>query len=451
MESSTQAAERTGIQAGGGAALGAAMTAEQAPLGKLNVYREMMSDDTIALGMSIVKAPIIAAGFSFEEDDDAPAGAKEFITEQFTPLIDNYKRAAVDGGFKFGSAAFEKVFRAATFEGRPVITLAKLKALLPDITYININRDSGHFEGFKQTKTTGEIAIVPIEASLLYTHDREGDNHYGRPLLENSRRAWHQFRLAQEGACRYDRKVAGTYPVVHFPPGSTPMPDGSKTPNIELAQAMGRAMTSGKSIAVENRFAETVGRDMSDKERRQWIIELLSDGTPKQDSFKSRLEYLDKCKLRGLNVPERAAIEGQHGTKADAETHTDIILATGEQVQKQIFEVLNWHAVNQLLALNYGEEARGTVRIVPSPIVDRDRAVLEEILERVLGAPGGLEFLRGNFDVLAMFERLGIHPLPEGEREDSDDDIPPPNSAGRGNEVSAADAGAIDDQMAAGA
>lgn len=429
----TNTSELTGAQAGGGAILEPILPWTEAPAGKLNTYREMLGDDTIALGLAMIKAPILAASWSWGESDDAPPDARAFIEDQLTPHLQHYKRAALHGGLVFGWQPFEKVFQAMPWTppaedsgvrraSRVLVGLRKIKPLLQDITKILVDKSTGTFAGFDQKGQGADGVTVPLSQSLLFTHDREGDNHHGRPRLENSRKAWHEYNQTARAANRYDLKVAGAYVVVHFPPGKT-IVNGQERDNLDIAKELAKGVEASKPICIENKFAQVTGghmRDLPEKERRQWLIEILGDATPRQDSFKGRLEYQDKKKLRGLFVPERAATEGEHGTKAEAEVHTDIILSTGELLYEQLLEVINWHVVDQLLALNFGEEARGTVYVEPAPLVDRDLAVFKQALTTMLGSQAGFEWVRDNLDLVAIVERLNLPLLPEDQRAESD-------------------------------
>lgn len=433
-ETEPSSPEITGPQTGGGAALGVTMSGHEAPRGKLNTYRQMLTDDTIALGMAIVKAPIVAAGYSFACEDDAPEGAHEFIDTQISPIVKPYKGAALRA-LSYGWAPWEKVFGISVEGGVMRVVLSKLKPLLHDITKIGTDRDTGQFAGFRQSGQQGEDVTVPLESSLLFTHDREGDNHYGRPRLENSRLAWHQYRETAAGAARYDRKIAGAWVVVHYPKGNT-RTDKGDTPNFEVAKELAAGIEASKPIVIQNEWAKSTGRE--DKvDATQWKIEVLSDSSSKQSSFGERLNYLDKKKLRGLFVPERAAMEGTGGTKADAESHADIIIATAEDLYGDMLETLQKHVIDQLLELNFGKEARGTVKIEPTPMIDRDRDILVEAFRALLSSPGGFEYLSGNSDLIALLESLGVPLLAEGDREDQPG-LPGQTGPGEGSTADAA-------------
>jgi len=118
--------------------------------------------------------------------------------------------------------------------------------------------------------------------------------------------------------------------------------------------------------------------------------------------------------LRGYLVPERAGIEGQFGTKAEAEAHTDIVLFEGQWTLDDLIRHLNWYIVDQLLALNYGEAARGTVWIEAEPIIDEQAGLLRELVKSVISSDT-IDIFQTWTDVDQILDQLGIPRRPEGE------------------------------------
>ncbi len=365
---------------------------EQAPAGTLETYRQMLGDPTIALVRAVTMSPIVAGTWSFVAQEGAPDEWVEFIEGQLESMRSHIVTAAIRY-LDFGWAGFEKVF---DFRDGKII-LRKLKPLLHDITNIRIEKDTGQFAGFKQHDASGQKIELPVEKSLLFTNDREGDNYYGRARLENLRETWSWWRQANNGAARYDRKIAGVMPVVHYPPGKSTDKSGVQRDNYEIASLLLGSIAAGKGIAAPNDYQKAL--DESDgPERRQWIIELLEDKGGRQPTFSDRLRYLDSQKFRGYLRPERSALEGQSGTKAEAETHGDLGLTDGELIHHDIVRTLNWHVIDQLLVLNFGEVARGAVHIVPAPLRDSTTAMAAELIKEWAKSPDGREDLRLHLD-----------------------------------------------------
>ena len=367
------------------------------PAGTYQTYRSMLMDPTIALARAVVMSPLVCNTWSVKSTDGTPEDRVSFIEDMIDPMTRHFVRAMLRS-LDYGWAGFEKVFEVSN--GR--WTLKRLKPLLHDITQINID-SNGKFQGFKQSSTD-----LPREKALLFTYDREGDNHYGRPRLENIRETWSWWKQANEGAARYDRKIAGVMPVIHYPPGKSIDKSGIERDNYEIGKGVLDSIAAGHGIAVPNRKAME-----DDSDGKEWSIELMEDKGGRQPSFIERLRYLDSLKFRGYLRPERSALEGQFGTKAEAQTHGDLGLLDGEQLQSDLAETINWHVVDQLLVLNFGEDARGSVYFEPNPIQDESRTLAREVIKGMTATPDGREFLRVYLDFEQISEMTTLPTLPD--------------------------------------
>ena len=389
-------------------------------------YRQMRSHPTIALARAVVSGPIVSSEWSYDSEDDAPEAWVDFIREQIDPmrrmLVNNHLRAVLDYGYQ----PYEKVFelrKPQSMAGPSRWMIRRCKPLLHDITSVLINKETGRFEGFKQGDTT-----VPLEKSLLYSHDGEAGNYYGRPRMENARKAWSNWNDANEAAGRYDNKISGVILVLHYPTGSSLDQNGNKTDNSELAKLVLNKLGGGNAVAVPNEYsAATAARDMGKTEFKSWQLDIIEDSGNRQSGFVERLSYLDKQMMRAFHRPERAALEGTHGTLAEAGAHGDIGLTDGDELHQEIAENINWHLVDQLLVLNFGEDARGAVFIKPAPIVDQLKQIAIKIIENFSAAPDGREDLKLLLELDQIMDLAGL-PRSESNMDDlreQDDDKPP--------------------------
>ncbi len=395
-------------------------------------YRKMLADPTIALARMVVRAPIEAGQWSFEARDDAPPGAVEFVQEVYEsmrPQLVGEMLRALD----FGWQGFEKIFEVKpwnppkppparqpdanpqsqdvndTLTPAPRIPgglrmFVRHKSLLPELTEILLNKDTGTFEGLRQGKVE-----LGADKCLVYTHDGEGDNRYGRSRLENLREVWSWWRECNDGAHRYDRKIAGVFPHVQYPMGTGRDASGAERPNYELALRLAENIAAGRPIVTPKLAAAFVNEeDINDPKAQAWVVSLLEDRGSRQPGFIERLKYLDSLKLRGYLRPERVALEGQHGTLAEAGEHGDLAITDGELLHADMARVINWHGVDQLLVLNYGEQARGSVYISPAPLRDTKRGLLMDLVKALMASPTGVELMLDWLDWDALFDLLGL-------------------------------------------
>ena len=366
-----------------------------------DTYRAMRKHPTIALARALTVAPIVAGQWSTKAMPGASNDAVELIEINLFPLRSQIMEQALLSGIDFGWQAWEKVFILK--DNR--IRLKKLKPLLPDITDILVVPATGAFAGFIQRFNTK----LELSQSLLIPWRAEGTNWYGEPLLENTRVPYNSWFEVDSGAARYDKKVAGAHFLVRYPPGST-IVEGIEKDNFMIAKDLLGALESSGSVTIPALPIKYVER-LNEQTGSSWQIELLSDKSPKQPSFINRLEYLDKLIVRSLLWPERALLEGKFGTKAEASIHAGAAITNMELMDEFVTRHINWHLVDQLLALNFGEKARGTVQLQSSPILDEKQQFLREIFLAVFKDPVGFAEMVEHLDFEALFDRLGIPAL----------------------------------------
>jgi hypothetical protein len=380
-------------------------------------YRKMRKHPTIALARALSIAPIVAADWSVEKrDDDTPDGWVDFISNQLLPIREPLVDSAMEGGTDFGWQPWEKVFDT---DSDGLIVLRKLKPLLQDITEILVDRVTGAFEGFRQREAGGfgQAVTLPLENSLLIPFRVEGTDWYGEPLLENARNAWNDWHASNKGARKYDEKVAGSHFVVYYPLGQTEDGTGTLVDNCTLARRILDSLEASGSIAMPATVAAHV-EDLAG-DNPAWRIEILADGSARQYSFGARLDYLDAQMARAMLIPERSVLQGQHGTQAEAGEHIDLALTHADLTHRHITRMVNWHVVDQLLSINYGQDARGAVRLVAAPIRDAKLSFLREVYVAFLANPSGFLEEYGLVDSEALKGALGIPIAVDNEGDDT--------------------------------
>jgi len=341
-------------------------------------------------------APVLASEWTVESDDDAPDEWKTLIEKTFFPLRDEFLASALYyGDVDFGYQCFEKVIEPK--DG--YLKLVRLKPLLHDITEICI----GHQGGFIGVRQLGKD--LGLANSVHVGFRIEGSYLYGIPLLENARQAYNWWVDCNEGARRYDRKIAGAHIVVEYPLGSSIDRNGHEVENAVLARTVLDNLEAAGGVAVPRDMAAFM--QQLNLESPGWKIWILDAGASQQASFIGRLEYLDKQLCRCLHIPERAMMEGQHGTLAEAEAHSDVIFTIQDIEHRRVTDELNRQAVDQMLSLNFGKEAVGKVRLKACPIVDEKKSFFKQIYQQILASPAGQKELQ-SLDAASLREQLGL-------------------------------------------
>lgn len=372
---------------------------ERATKASYETYRTMRKHPTIALARKLTIAPILSSSWSYEFKDNGTEEMAAFIKKQLEPLREHLIRTAILGQIDFGWQCFEKIL--GYDEETKQIVLKKLKPLLQDITQILIDEDTGAYIGVEQYNN---IKLTAQE-TLLISADVEGTQWYGQPLLENARQIYNEWIDANEGASRYDRKLAGSHWVVYYPLGSSEV-DGEDKDNFEVAKAILDALEASGSVIVPSTVANYM--DELKSANREWQIEILSDTTPQQPTFISRLNYLDALLVRAMGWPERSMLEGTLGTKAEAETHSNLGFINLEQQHRFIVQQVNWHIVNHLIRLNYGAEFENQIFVEAAPISDNDLGFFRDVYKNLITDPNGLVEEFANIDIKALRDRIRI-------------------------------------------
>lgn len=405
-KSAAKSAEQTKAQVLLG---GEAESLDKPPLTSGKFYtkvREMRNDATVSLCRELVAAPILTAAWSIGSNDAAPEDAVDIISDSILPLRLHLLKTSFYGCLDFGWQPYEKVFQFDDATGK--ILPKKLKPLLQDKTDIQIDAENGSFMGFKQ-----DDLILDLDNSLLVNIDVEGTDWYGQPKLKAIESAYDNWVICNNANVRYDAKIAGAHWIIHYPKGKTEI-DGVRKDNFEIAtELLGQLQSSGSFVVPK--FVESFIGDANEAAGSEsaWKIELLSAYPTSNVAFIDRLKYLDALKARGLGLPERAALEGQFGTKAEAEAHADFAISNMELRHQIMVQHYNWHLVNQILRLNWGEEFENSVWIDVAPITDLALSYIRTIYQQVLTNADGFASEALKLDTDAMRDRLQLPTMSE--------------------------------------
>jgi hypothetical protein len=360
-------------------------------------YRELRKDPTIALARAISVAPVICAEWSVRSKPGTSKEWEDKIANEYLPLRQEFVERSMLGKIDYGYAGFEQIFRYD--EERQEICLDRLKNLLVDITQILI-APTGAFWGFAQP-----YVVLSVQNSLLIHFDVEGSQWYGMPQMEYPRHAVEEWFNANLAARYYDKKVSGGSIEVQHPIG-TGIDD-----NGNIVDYQGQAILVGRQIEAGGVYTLPNVSGLTD-DRGQAIpgfqVNFKAPPGGSQIDFTPRLEYLDKCKIRAMLFPERALIEGSHGTLAEAEAHGDLALMVQDYRHRHITALLNRNSVDVVLTTNYGPKAKGAVWLEPSPIVDQNKGFLREVYKALLANPQAVLEMFPEVDHKSLAEQLGV-------------------------------------------
>ena len=377
---------------------GPATWAPRLPAG-YETYRRMRRDPTIALARALAIAPVVAGKWTVEADADVPQEVRGWIDKQFLTVREPLLETILTHGYvDFGHQGFELVW-GLDAEGRQCIV--RFKPLLPDITEILID-DHGGLAGLRQR----DVVLTGVNA-MLVSFGGEGSDLHGEPLLENVREVWNDWRKANEVAARYDRKIAGAYLLLHYPSfGQGIDQNGAKLDNVYMAQRILDKLEAASGVAIGDVPSELApGQDPN---QTAWRLEVQGSAGGQQQGFVDRLRYLDSLKVRGMLLPERAILEGQHGTLAESQSQGDLAFLQAELVHHHVTREINRQAVDPVLEANWGPAYRGKVRLEAAPLSSDNQAFLRQLVTQVLSDPKDFVDLFRRADWSSIFDAVGL-------------------------------------------
>jgi len=375
-------------------------------------FDKIRTNPTVALARIVATAPIKSASWSFTADRDTPDDHIKVIEEDLAsimPMLVRQSCSAMD----YGVCHWEKIF--ALRDG--LIRLVKLKHLNVRITSPRVDVH-GKYVGLRQRHQTGmverrTIVDVPVEQSLSYVHDPRYDGDFwGQSRNRNIIKPWAAWEQSLDRFGIFSQVGAAPIPMIEYPVGESRDKHGNVKSNYDIAQGLLGAMSRAEGVAMPNtlmRDADVWGKRGVDPDKlRQWHITFVEAKNRAGDQIINGLVYLDKLLLRGWLVPERSATEGQHGTKAEAQVHSDIVADSADEFLTDLARYVSWYVINPLLVYNFGPEAEGTIRAEPSKVNDQQKGMLGRIIESILTQPGSLDLFDEVIDWDAAFAQFSV-------------------------------------------
>lgn len=368
---------------------------------KPDKIREMRRDPTIRLARLMVRAPILSTPWSVECDDASLQGAANEIVSMVEPHRFKILQSATMGLIDFGWQAYEKVFeiRDGYFK------LKRLKPLLQDCTRIVIDED-GNIAGVINEVEDDKVELDTTYAMVL-NMDTECDYHYGLSYMASVERSYDSALRIMRCADVYDKKIAGAHWVIYFPDGKSNY-NGEEVTNDVIAKDLINKLENSGSFAIPYQVRDVLEQLNDNKPGDQaWVVD-LKESTGSGANFEERLGRCDREKVRAFGLPERSILEGQFGTKAEADSHADFAIVGIELLHYSIVQQVNTQLIDQLVRLNFGEQYVGKIYLKNQPLSDASKAFLQSVYQTILSNNDGFLNELSSIDFGAIRDRLSI-------------------------------------------
>lgn len=363
---------------------------------------------TLALAYSIARALAMAAPYTVECDDGTPDEAKELIENTFIPMMPDL----VKGMFRSTSLRYSpfKVVWDSDEDGYQVPTC--FEYMVPDITTPLILKNSNCVVGLRQN---GADYMGPN--AFYYANEQDKVPIYGHSRCENVRESWWQWMEGCQRGGQLDKKAAGVVFTVLGPDTGTnaiyAQADGTMKTGAQVSLDMANRLQQGISGFAPNQLYQLKNANVKDlvelSKASAWNITYhdLGNVGPANMALLSKLQYYDTMAFRGFYLPERTALEGSHGTKAEAGEHAEFGDISADQERQGMCKALNDGPVNNTLEFNFGKSMRGKVRIVPSPIKDGRLIVFRALVDGMLKAGLASQVAQAT-NMRSVYDQLGI-------------------------------------------
>ena len=386
--------------------------------GTYDIYRKISGHPTVAEVMAIVKAPIMVNTWTWHKRPDAPEFWRTFIEQNIDPLRTAVLKDALRA-LEFGCWKFEKVY--AEQSGQLVLCKLKSLAVDPQFTRICVDPSTGDFLGLEQTGGDGNPIWLPTNKCFLYTYDGEPGQYHGRSRHENIRKDYFRYEEVAQRLAQYLRKVAGIIVQLHYSDGTSKTASGADFPNDWIAQQILDAVSEGRSIRFQNLFSTIASSgDLrpADMEiaahlagESQWKLSAIDvgSGADHAHGLLDALAYYDKLLFRGWQRSERVGLEAQtSASRADSRTHSDTGLIDSQLIEADFVQTFCRQVVDDLLVLNFGQNARGAVWPEPNTIAGDMTNQAQALVAEGLRNPAVFQALAAKIDWDALLSSAGV-------------------------------------------
>lgn len=380
------------------------------PVGDYSVYRAMDGDTAIVLSRAVVTAPVLEADKSYEARQGTPDEWVTLVQDCIDPLWPEFVREGLDAP-GMGWKPWENVWGRR--EGRSVIV--DLKPLAQELTTV-LHLD-GAFAGIRQAGPDGKDVDLSPSQCLILTIDGKNRDPYGRSWHENAINAWWQKLRCLVALAKLNRKASGMQVKVWYPPASD---EATNHTNETKARTLAADYMAGGGAVFPNAVGSLTSDLAADfrniqglAESALWKMETEDHGNigPQAAAILDQIRYYDAALSRAWYVPERAAQEAvTAGSRADSETASDVATSVSQQLLDGLCETAT-KAADLILVENFGERARGAVKVRGRKLRDTDAIADWKVIDSLLTDPTFRQAFVEQADIDAMLTRRGVPKL----------------------------------------
>jgi len=351
----------------------------------IDTYIKMKTDPQIAIGLAMIKMPIVSLGWTIEcEDPDIREFVKEALTRVWKKLIISML-TSIDFGFASHEIIWELLDidissqspngrKKTHFSGKAEVW-KKIKAHYPATIKIRTDSKTDDFIGIVQN-ISGQNIKLDAEKCLLFTVGDEFGNFFGNARLKAAYKSWYWKEVLTQFMLRYFERKGSPATVVTHPIGGGVTLDGTEYDNSEIALRISQNLLENSTVTLPYEADREGGN--------QWAIEYLADDR-RGEMFVNALNHLNAQILRGLLTPERVMTQDlSTGSFSMASSHAEIFLLSEEGLASELADSVNAQLIPPIVQFNFNPKKIVPCRVKIEKIQYDRRRILKEIMVSII-------------------------------------------------------------------
>jgi len=348
----------------------------------VETFTSMRRNYQIAIGLAIIKMPIIALPYRVICDDMKIQKTVEWMLAKIWKKLVKNALMAVDYGF----ASHEKVWERGTvkisekdkagkeeiyYQG-DIVFYKKIKPHHPESIKMKFDDKQNLVEIIQESSLGGFKEIeLPIRKCFLFTNEEEFGNPFGVSRLKNAYTVWYYQNLLLQFMMQYFERRGTPPTVATAPPGRTQDSGGAEVDNLDIALRLATSLISS-SVAVLPYQANREGRE------NMWKLDTFSDDA-RAPMFIDALTHLEALSLRALFIPEGVISSGESGGSGSNSLSADMFLMTEKGLITDFEDAVSEQICTPFVEANYPPEEQRPVSVKLDPLSFERKTTVKEL------------------------------------------------------------------------
>jgi hypothetical protein len=245
---------------------------------------------------------------------------------------------------------------------------------------------------------------------FLVVHDPHIDPVMGASCNENAIATWFRATKSQENADSIERKASGIQLLISLAEGEIQLDgNGNVIDEVSLGRGWMNAATQGQSVVLPKHFFDKDSirekPELADVEKISWDRFDWGNIGPSLEAHLSRLQSLDVYLCAAWGLPERSVMEAEHGSRADAEAHSDVVLCISEQMHSLVCQQWDQQITARWMAANY-PGVKVKIKTLPAPLADPQQEFLQGLATALVQNVATAPKMAAQLDFRRLLERV---------------------------------------------